>query len=99
MKEAEMLSFKDYNSLIPTLKDKVNGKLIKGKRGDTHQDLLPANDRMKNYDLGFYHTKKKKYYSRYHDNLRLHSTDLMTKAQRFRRFNTEEKKAETDKNK
>jgi len=89
-----MLSFKDHSSLIPALKDKVNGKLIKGMRGNTHQDLLPSNDRMKNYDLGFYHTKKNKYYSRYFDKLNLHSTDLMTSAQRFRRFNTEEKKDE-----
>ena len=86
-----MLGFKDFNSLVPALKDKATGKLILGKRGNIHLDLLPQKDRMKNYDLGFYNRHKKTYHSRYHDGYNFHSTDLMTPAQRFRRFNTEEK--------
>lgn len=87
---------------VPAWKHHDTGEIIKGKRGLTHQDMMPgakvgnkaeadkADDKFSGeHDRGFYDPVSKKFHSG--DDVELDSLELMTKQQRFRKFGVESK--------
>jgi hypothetical protein len=104
------LRFRKYNSesqddlksrVLRALRHKKTGKLLIGRRGDSHFDIEDRWIPKDSYDFGSIPKPNKDYDRGYHDPLtkKFHHTtevgfdtpDLMTKVQRMRKFSTESK--------
>ncbi len=74
-----------WKHAVPAIQNINNGKVIAGKRGNTHEDLLrkihsDIDKALDTHDTGYYHTKTKKFHPKTENDM--DSTDLMTNIQR-----------------
>ena len=85
--------------IVPAMKHKKTGKLLRGQRGEEHMDtyqrkfgpsLDAASKLEKDYDTGYYDSKRNKFHGRFVLGRPVDSPDLMTRTQRIRKYGTEE---------
>jgi hypothetical protein len=84
--------------IVPALRSKTTKKVHKGRRGEEHIDIAnklhPGESQLaskteKDYHIGYYDPKHKKFHGRYVHGYMVDTPDLMTRMQRIRRYGSE----------
>lgn len=78
MKTFKQFMYEDFRArLVPAIEDSETGKVHKGKRTETHDDLAKRKNLNIKGRLGFWDTGKHKFYPKHGpDGLNMDSTDL-----------------------
>jgi len=85
--------------IVPALRNKKTNEIHRGRRGEEHIDIAnklhPGHSRLaskteKDYHIGFFDPKFKKFHGRHVHGYPVDTPDLMTRIQRIRRYGSDE---------